>query len=98
VVQDDNKALKNVRKNIILDFMLFIFMAGLAVSWDTDLHPILGIIVVTLVLIHIAWHQKQIKIMFRQAFPNLTMQKPMKTKLLVLGIIALILSLFIVFE
>jgi len=97
-VQDDNKALKNVRKNIILDFMLFIFMAGLAVSWDTDLHPILGIIVVTLVLIHIAWHQKQIKIMFRQAFPNLTMQKPMKTKLLVLGIIALILSLFIVFE
>jgi len=97
-VKDDNKALKYVRKNIILDSMLFIFMAGLAVSWDSDLHPILGIIVVTLVLIHIAWHQKQIKIMFRQTFPNITMQKPMKTKLLVLGIIALILSLFMAFE
>lgn len=98
MVKDDNKALKNVRKNIILDAILFIFMAGLAVSWDSDLHPILGIIVVILVLIHIAWHQKQIKVMFRQAFPNLTMQKPMKTILLVLGVIALILSLFMVFE
>jgi hypothetical protein len=98
VVKDDNKALKYVRKNIILDAILFIFMAGLAVSGDSDLHPILGIIVVILVLIHIAWHQKQIKVMFRQAFPNLTMQKPMKTILWGLGIIAIILSLFMVFE
>ncbi len=98
MVKDDNKALKYVRKNIILDAILFIFMAGLAVSGDSDLHPILGIIVVILVLIHIAWHQKQIKVMFRQAFPNLTMQKPMKTILWGLGIIAIILSLFMVFE
>jgi len=94
----DNQGLKHVRKNIILDSLLFIFMLGLAVSGDSDIHPVLGIIVVILVIIHIVWHWKQIKIMLKQAFPKLKIQKSIIGMILILGFVVLLLFLFILFE
>ncbi len=56
----------NGRKNLILDAILFLVMIAMPVSADAEMHGLLGLILLVLVVIHIIWHWKQIKFMYRQ--------------------------------
>ncbi|PKM76715.1 MAG: hypothetical protein CVU90_11060 [Firmicutes bacterium HGW-Firmicutes-15] len=61
---------KEVRNNFILDAILFLLMMAMPVSANAELHGALGLILVSLVTLHIIWHWKQIKVLYRQFIPE----------------------------